>query len=507
MQVCPRKESNFHLRLRRPAFYPLNYRDDNATVAVVMPYPIKLPTDVQQVLTTLHTAGYEAYVVGGSLRDLLLEVEPKDWDVTTNALPEQIQAVFPKSLYLNTFGTVTVRSGELQIEVTTYRADGTYSDHRHPDRVQFGVTLKEDLARRDFTVNALAANDQTIIDEFSGRTDLTAGVIRAVGEATTRFQEDALRMLRAIRFAAQLRFQIEPTTYAAILSQRDLLKHVSAERIRDELIKMLQTEDPYRAFWYLHTTGLLELILPELEAGVGVTQNLHHIYTVFAHNMFAMQFCPSDDWRVRLAALLHDVGKPQVKQGQGKQSTFHQHEHVGAKITRQIMKRLAFANDDTNKVVHLVKHHMFYYNVGEITDAGVRRLIQRVGIENMNDLMAVRIADRMGSGVYKDKPAKLIELEKRIEYVQKDPISTSMLAIDGNDLMMMFNWKPGARIGVLLHRLLDEVMEDPKRNTGEYLTERAKVLGVDIDKMSESDARGIMKSYREALADLNAYKD
>ncbi len=468
---------------------------------------IQLPAEIRQVLGTLQQAGFEAYVVGGSLRDLLLGVEPKDWDITTNALPEQIQQVFPRSLYLNTFGTVTVRSGELQIEVTTYRADGTYSDHRHPDRVQFGVTLKEDLARRDFTVNALAANDQTIIDEFSGRTDLTAGVIRAVGNATTRFQEDALRMLRAIRFAAQLRFQIEPVTYQAIISQRDLLKHVSAERIRDELIKMLQTEDPFRAFWYMHATSLLALVIPELEAGVGVEQNLHHIYTIFGHNMFAMQFCPSDDWRVRLAALLHDVGKPQVKQGNGKQSTFHQHEHVGAKLTRQIMKRLAFANDDVNKVVHLVKHHMFYYNIGEITDAGVRRLVRRVGMEHMQDLMAVRIADRMGSGVYKDKPYKLLELEKRIEYVQKDPISTSMLAIDGNDLMQMFNWKPGARIGVLLHRLLDEVMDDPQRNTKENLTDRAKTLGTEIDQMSESQARGIMKSYREALADLNAYKD
>ncbi len=472
-----------------------------------MPYPIKLPTDVQQVLTQLQAAGYEAYVVGGCLRDLLLTTEPKDWDVTTNALPEQIQQVFKKSLYLNAFGTVTVKSGELNIEVTTYRADGTYSDHRHPDRVQFGVSLKEDLARRDFTVNALAANGTDLIDLFAGQADLEAGILRAVGNPETRFQEDALRMLRAIRFSAQLRFQIEPATYAAIISQRALLKYVSAERIRDEIIKMLKTEDPFKAFWLLHETGLLALILPELEAGVGVQQNLHHIYTVFGHNMFALQFCPSEDWRVLLAALLHDVGKPQVKAGTGKLATFHQHEHVGAKLTRQIMKRLAFANDDINKVVHLVKHHMFYYNIGEITDAGVRRLVRRVGIDHIQDLMAVRIADRMGSGVYKDKPYKLIELEKRIEYVQKDPISTSMLAYDGNAAMQQFGWKPGAKIGVLLHRLLDEVMDDPKRNTAEYLSERAKALAVAMEQMSEVEARGMMKSYREALADLNAFKD
>ena len=472
-----------------------------------MPYPIKLPDDVQQVLTTLHEAGFEAYVVGGCLRDLLLHNEPKDWDVTTNALPEQIQTVFAKSLYLNAFGTVTVRSGELEVEVTTYRADGAYSDHRHPDQVKFGVSLKEDLARRDFTVNALAYNGDQIIDECSGQPDLQQGIIRAAGDPSLRFQEDALRMMRAIRFASQLRFYIEPETFHAIQTQRALIKHVSAERIRDELVKMLQTEDALLAIWQLHVTGLLSLIIPELEEGVGVEQNLHHIYTVFAHNLFALQFCPSDDWRVRLAALLHDVGKPRVKQGEGTNSQVYQHEHIGAKLTRQIMRRLAFANDDTNKVVHLVKHHMFYYNIGEITDAGVRRLIQRVGIENIQDVMAVRIADRMGSGVYKDKPYKLIELEKRIEYVQKDPISTSMLAYDGNQAMRQFGWKPGAKIGVLLHRLLDEVMDDPKRNTAEYLTERAGVLAQELDTLSEADARAIMKTYRSALADINAYKD
>lgn len=472
-----------------------------------MPYPIKLPSDVQQVLAQLRQAGFEAYVVGGCLRDVMLQLEPKDWDVTTNALPNQIQQVFPKSLYLNAFGTVTVRSGQTEVEVTTYRADGAYSDHRHPDQVQFGVSLQEDLARRDFTVNALAYDGEQIIDEFHGQADVQKALIRAVGDPAQRFQEDALRMLRAIRFASQLRFKIEAQTFQAISTQRDLITHVSAERIRDELVKMLQTEDPLLAIWQLHVTGLLPLIIPELEEGVGVEQNLHHIYTVFAHNIFALQFCPSDDWRVRLAALLHDVGKPAVKQGTGKNSTFHQHEHIGAKLTRQIMKRLAFSNDDTNTVVHLVKHHMFYYNIGEITDAGVRRLIQRVGIENINDLMAVRIADRMGSGVYKDKPYKLIELEKRIEYVQKDPISTSMLVFDGNDAMQLFGWKPGARIGVLLHRLLDEVLEDPKRNTKEYLTDRAKALAVELDKSSEADARAIMKSYREALADINAYKN
>lgn len=472
-----------------------------------MTHPIKLPTEVQQALTLLKQAGYEAFVVGGCLRDVLLEREPKDWDVTTNALPDQIQKVFPKSLYLNTFGTVTVRVGERDLEVTTYRSDGQYSDNRHPDQVQFGVTLEDDLARRDFTVNALAYNGADIIDLYNGQADITAGIIRAVGNPAERFQEDALRMLRAIRFTAQLGFRIEDHTWQALVQHKNLLKQVSAERVRDEFVKLLSSDDPLRAIWLMHLSGILADVLPELAAGVGVQQNLHHIYTVFFHNVLAMQFCPSDDWQVRLASLLHDVGKPNVKAGTGKLATFYNHEHVGAKLTRQIMKRLAFSNDDINRVVHLVKHHMFYYNVGEITDAGVRRLIQRVGLDNINDLMAVRIADRMGSGVYKDKPVKLLELEKRIEYVLKDPISTSQLAIDGNVLMSEFGMTPGAKIGVVLHRLLDEVMDDPKKNTLEYLKTKAQDIITSMASMTEADARLVMKTYREALADINAYKD
>ncbi|EKD76138.1 MAG: hypothetical protein ACD_43C00214G0002 [uncultured bacterium] len=467
---------------------------------------IILPTDVQHVMQVLQAAGFEAFIVGGCLRDLLLQREPKDWDVTTNALPEQIQAVFPNTFYANIFGTVTVQQPTCAVEVTTYRADGAYSDFRHPDAVRFGISLKEDLARRDFTINALAFDGAAVIDLWQGQTHLQQSLIQAVGDATTRFREDALRMLRAIRFSSQLGFNIEAHTWTALQQQVALVQHVSAERIRDELIKLIASENPLKGIWLLHTSGLLQRIIPELEAGVGVAQNLHHIYTIFAHNVFALQFCPSDDWRVRLAALLHDVGKTQAKVGTGKFATFYQHEHIGAKQARAIMKRLAFSNDDIAKVTHLIRNHMFYYNIGEITDAAVRRLVRRVGIENMQDLMAVRIADRLGSGVYKDKPFKLQELERRIEYVQKDPISTSMLAIDGVDLMKQFHFKPGAKVGVFLHRLLDDVMDDPKRNTVEYLQQRAQELFPEIDKLSEAEARGIMKTYREALADVNAFK-
>ncbi len=471
-----------------------------------MDYTISIPQEIQQVLSKLQEKGFQAYIVGGCVRDIIMSKEPKDWDVTTNALPNEIQAVFQKSLYLNDFGTVTVKVKDVEVEVTTYRSDGKYSDGRHPDEVQFGVSLEEDLARRDFTVNALAYDGKEIIDKYEGLQDIENKIIKAVGNPAERFQEDALRMLRAIRFSSQLGFSIEEPTWQAICENKDLLKKVSAERIRDELVKMIQSDESFKAIWLLQTSGLLKLVLPELDACVGVAQNLHHIYSVFTHLAFSMQYCPSNDWRVRLASLLHDVAKPDVKEGEGKQATFYNHEYASAKMARKIMKRLACSKEDTKKVTHLIRNHMFYYNMGEITDAGVRRLLKRIGKEHMDDLMAVRIADRMGSGVQKDKPYKLIELEKRIAYVQKDPISTSMLAINGDILITEFNMSRGARIGVLLHRLLDEVIEDPKKNTKDYLKQRTTELLPDIQKMSEEEARGIMKTYRDTLADINSFK-
>lgn len=467
---------------------------------------IILPLSIQHALTALQEAGYEAFVVGGCVRDALLQREPKDWDITTNALPEQIQKLFPHSLYLNAFGTVTVRVENNDIEITTYRSDGQYSDFRHPDKVEFGVSLVQDVQRRDFTINALAYDGKHIMDYVEGQADIQARLVRAVGDPVQRFQEDALRMMRAIRFSSQLGFSIESATWQAITAQVKLIQHVSAERQRDELIKMLETDDSFKAIWQLHTSGLLAYILPELEACVGVTQNLHHIYTVFFHNVIAMQFCPSDDWRVRLAALLHDVGKPAVKQGEGRLSTFYQHEHVGAKMTRQIMRRLAFPKKDIDTVSHLVRHHMFYYNVGEITDAGVRRLLQRVGLEHINDLMAVRIADRMGSGVYKEKPFKLQELEKRIAHVQQDPISTSRLVIDGIVIMEKFNLPPGPKVGVVLHRLLEDVLDNPDRNNVEYLEKQAAGYAEELRSMTDKDARALMAQYRAVLSDMNAFK-
>lgn len=440
-----------------------------------------LPPFVQIALKQLHDVGFEAFVVGGSVRDLVLGREPKDFDVTTNATPEQIQATFTDTLYNNAFGTVVVRviddAGERhEVEVTPYRAEAEYSDQRHPDKVEFGVSLEEDLKRRDFTINAMAYNGEKIVDLFEGQNDCTQKVIKTVGDAEERFNEDALRMIRAARFAAQLSFQIEDATFKAMKKLAGNIKNVSWERIRDELMKIMDAEDPYRGVWLLHTSGLLQYIIPELEEGVGVGQNKHHIYTVFMHNIQSMQYCPTEDPLVRFAALLHDVGKPRTKEGDGPNSSFHQHEHVGGRMAQKIMQRLKFSKKDVERVSHLVAQHMFYYNTDEITDAGVRRLVKRIGRENLDDLMAIRIGDRMGSGCQKEKPFKLVELERRIRQVEKDPMDTTMLKIDGTDIMQLTGLKPGREVGVILKVLLEDVLEDPSLNTEEYLTKRAKEL-------------------------------
>lgn len=441
---------------------------------------IQLPQFVETCLATLKNAGYEAYVVGGSVRDLVISREPKDYDVTTNATPDQIQKTFPDTLYNNDFGTVAVRITEgeerYEIEVTPYRAESDYTDGRHPDAVEFGVSLEEDLKRRDFTINAMAYNGQEIIDPFGGQEDCAKKIIRTVGDARERFSEDALRLMRAPRFAAQLSFNLEDGTRQAIEELATTITQVSWERIRDELMKTVGSDNSYRGIWLMHETGLLQEIIPELSEGVGVGQNKHHIYSVFMHNLLSLQYCPSDDPLVRLAALLHDVGKPRTKEGDGPNCTFYNHDHVGAQMTRTIMQRLKFSKSDITRVTHLVDLHMFYYSQDEISDAGVRRLVKRIGRQNIDDFMDVRVADRMGSGCQKEKPFKLIELERRIREVEKDPMDTTMLKIDGHDVMQITGMRPGREVGVLMNKLLDDILEDPSLNTVEYLTKRTKEL-------------------------------
>ncbi len=486
----------------------------------------KIPEEVKKVAETLTRAGYEAYLVGGCVRDLLLGRVPKDWDITTNAKPDEIQTLFPESVYENNFGTVGVKTESTEpalqiIEITTYRLEGKYTDKRHPDEIKFAKTLEEDLSRRDFTVNAMALSlasdkgqgnsdkvvlrraqdiivpersrgatlDGLIVDPFGGQTDLKNKTIRAVGNASERFTEDALRLLRAIRFAAQLSFKIEDKTEEAMKKNAALLEMISKERIRDEFSKLIMTDGAGAGIRELQSLGLLKYIIPELEEGLDMAQNLHHIYTVFEHNVRALEYTVTKNYPfdVRLASLLHDVGKSRTKGGTGKYATFYNHEVVGARMTLKILDRLRFSKETIEYVTHLVRHHLFYYNVGEVSEAGVRRFLARVGPENIDDLLKVREADRIGSGVPKAFPYKLRHLLFMIEKVKRDPISPKALKINGDDLMKDLSLAPGPRIGGILGALLEEVLDDPKKNTREALLTRAK----ELVKLSDAELKAL----------------
>jgi len=458
-----------------------------------------IPEYIHKIIKALKASKYEAYIVGGSVRDILMKKEPKDWDITTNARPEQILKVFKDAKYENVFGTVLLplrqaakdaAKGEVidVVEITTYRSEQGYSDRRHPDTIRFEDKLDKDLERRDFTVNALAYDPdakEPVVDLFGGQKDIKAKIIRAVGEPTDRFKEDALRMMRAIRFCAQLNFILEPKTERAIPKLAGSLKFVSQERIRDELIKILASDQPSEGVIKLHETKLLQYIMPELESGVAVSQDRHHIYPVFKHNVLSLKHCPSSDWRVRLAALLHDIAKPKTKKIIGGLATFYNHEYLGAKMADRIMTRLKFSNEDRLRVVNLVKNHMFYYNVGEVTAASVRRLIVKVGRENLKDLIALRVADRLGSGTPKAMPYKLRHLQYMLEKVQNDPVSVKMLKINGHDLMADLKIPAGPKIGMILDVLLGEVLEEPERNTAVWLKKRA----AELNKMELEELR------------------
>ncbi len=451
--------------------------------AVRMPQlaKIEIPPDVTWITSQLRQAGYEAYVVGGCVRDVLLGRTPKDWDVATNAIPSQIQQVFPRSLYENRFGTVGVHRGGQTYEVTTYRTEGGYSDARHPDEVAFVASLREDLARRDFTINAMAlepapaGQPPAIIDPFGGQTDLAARLVKAVGDPAERLAEDALRLLRAVRFAVELGFTVEPTTFNAVNSHAGNLERVSAERIRDEFMKILASPDPYRGLGLLIETKLLDVFLPELLDGHNFDQPKHHRYPVLEHNLRSLKHLPSEDPLLRLAALLHDVGKPKSARGSGINRTFHGHEVIGARMVRQIMRRLKFSKADTERVTNLVRHHMFLFQF-ESTDKSIRRIVRRVGPENVDDLIALRVGDRLGSGCKIGYTKKLEQFKERSLEVQKDPIDTRLLAIDGSDIMRQLDISPGPVVGKILNQLLEDVLDDPARNTVEYLSRRAREI-------------------------------
>ncbi len=464
---------------------------------------LDIPKEVTDIAARLAGAGYLSYLVGGPVRDLLLGNTPKDWDIATNAKPDEIQNLFPDSVYENQFGTVGVKTRSdnpslAVIEITTFREEGGYSDFRHPDSVKFANTIEEDLSRRDFTVNAMALDAKGgVIDPYSGEADLKKKLIRAVGDPDTRFREDALRLMRAVRFSSELGFEIENVTAEAIKKNSKLLAEIAAERIRDELTKLIMSpgHGPKEGIEKLEELGLLRYVLPELEEGINIGQNKHHIYTVWEHNLLALDYAAREDtsFEVRMASLLHDVGKPRVKAGDGPDSTFYGHEVVGAKMARVMLTRLHFSNKVVDYVAHLVRQHLFYYNVGEVSAAGVRRFLNRVGPETIDDLMKVREADRIGSGVPKAVPYKLRHLKFMIEKVKTDPISPKMLAVNGSDIMSLLKTAPGPRVGYVLAILLEEVLEDPAKNLREDLETRVK----ELDKLTDGELAGLAEKAKE----------
>ncbi len=470
---------------------------------------MNIPAEVKSIIDKISEAGYEAYIVGGCVRDLLMGKTPKDWDVTTNAKPEEIQKLFPDSFYENEFGTVGVKTESEDeslkvIEVTTYRTETGYSDKRHPDDVKFAMTLDEDLKRRDFTMNAIAlkidATRYTLHDPFDGQKDIERRLIRAVGDPEERFSEDALRMMRAIRFSSTLGFKIEDKTLEEIKAHAHHIKHISAERVRDELLKLIGGDHAQQAIELMRETGLLEDILPELLEGVGVEQNLHHIYTVWEHNLRALGYTAEKNYslEIRLAALLHDVGKPKSKRGEGRNGTFYGHEVIGARMTARLLERLKFPREMADKITKLVRYHMFYYLPDQVTESSVRRLVANIGRENVEDLLKVREADRIGSGTPKAIPYKLRHLKFMIDKVARDPISPKMLKVNGNDIMKLLAIPPGPKVGMIMNALMEEVLEDPAKNTKEYL----EAQSLKLKALSEEDLKKLSQQGKEKSKEL-----
>lgn len=440
-----------------------------------------IPEDVTSIYKKIQDQGFEVYFIGGCIRDLVMGIPVKDWDLTTNALPENIQEIFPDSFYDNSFGTVGVpledESGV--VEITTYRTEGSYENHRKPSSVSWGESLDEDVKRRDFTVNTLALKwtekSQEIIDLENGLEDIEKKQIKAVGNADERFKEDALRMLRAIRFTSQLGFNIEDETKNAISKNKELILKISGERIRDELLKILKTERAYEGIMLMDELGILNLILPELSKGKGVSQlrpGRHHKDDVFTHNVLSLKYCPSENPLVKFSALLHDVGKPDVAStDKNGYVIFYNHEVVGARIAKDICDRLHFSKKDREKIYTLIRWHMFTIDE-HITDSAVRRFIRRVGVENVADMMDLRIGDRLGGGTQLAESWRLKKFKERLSEQLNPPFSINDLAIDGNDIMRELNIPPGREIGNILQTLFEEVDEDLTKNDRDYLLKR-----------------------------------
>ncbi|HEY0907763.1 MAG TPA: HD domain-containing protein [Candidatus Paceibacterota bacterium] len=484
-----------------------------------------VPVEVSQVTKTLENKGFKAYLVGGCVRDLIIGREPKDWDVTTDATPEQIIAVFPHTFYENSYGTVGVVNDLATderlktVEVTPFRLESAYTDKRRPDAVSFSKNIEDDLKRRDFTINALALKLEderegsftgNMIDLFNGQTDIKDGLIRTVGDAHERLSEDALRIMRAIRIAAELGFAIEKGTLEALKTHAPLLAHIAKERVRDEFVRILMSDTPMNALMMCRELGIVPFIARELEESYGVEQNQAHSYDVWEHLLRTLQHSADKKYplEIRLAALFHDIGKPATRRfsRETNQFTFYGHEVVGARMTEKILRNLNFPTKTVENVVKLVRWHMFFSDTEQITLSAVRRMVANVGKEHIWNLMNVRICDRIGTGRPKENPYRLRKYKAMIEEALRDPISVGMLKIDGKKIMEVSKMPPNPKIGLILNALLEEVLENPKLNTAEYLEgqtlELMKLPDEDLKKRAAVGKDKKMKAEEDEIAKI-----
>ncbi|MBQ5646796.1 MAG: HD domain-containing protein [Treponema sp.] len=455
---------------------------------------MKIPVILQKMNNIFEKNGFKAYLVGGAVRDMFMNKEASDWDVATDATPEQVISAFKKVIPTGiAHGTVTVHFMGEEIEVTTFRIEQGYSDGRHPDKVSYASDIEEDLSRRDFTMNAIAVSlkDGSIVDPFDGKTDIKNKVIRSVGNPLERFNEDGLRPIRAIRFASQLGFEIETNTLQAISNEKVLQKTstISIERFRDELVKLLKSPKPSVGLKLLESTNIMKLFLPELLEGRNCIQNDvrgYHVFDVLDHNFYSCDGAPVHKVNVRLAALLHDIGKPASKvvrvTDEGEIYNFFSHEKYSETIARKLLTKLRFSNNEINNVCHLIENHMFHYEESW-SDAAIRRFVVRVKPENIEDLIDLRLADMYGKYnmpiQIKESNAcdLLIQLQDRIKKIQEENSAFTLksLAVSGKDLMEI-GIPSGKLIGKILDSLLETVLDDPKQNSKDVLLNIAKNL-------------------------------
>lgn len=464
---------------------------------------IKLPNEVKGILDKFKKMNFQIYIVGGAVRDLLMGKVAKDWDFTTDAKPEEILKVIPEGFYDNKFGTVgiptknTSKVGSVPkdalsfevkgsvYEITTMRKEGVYKDHRHPVEVSWTNKIEEDLARRDFTINAMALSpDGKLVDPYKGADDIKDKIVKAVGESSKRFREDALRLIRAIRFATQLEFEIDPSTLQAIHQNAELIKEIAWERIRDELFKILESSSPYIGIIKLREVGILQIILSELEACFGIQQEgpKHtRVYDIGEHSLLTLKECTSSDPLTRFASLLHDVGKvPTVATSPDGNVTFYGHDVAGGKIVLQLSKRFNLSKKQTDKLYRLVRWHMFTLDENQ-TDSAIRRFIKNIGRENIEDMMALRIGDRLGGGTQNAISWRMEKFKERIKQVLQKPFSIADLKINGLDVMKTLKIKPGPKVGEILQKLFEEVLEDSSKNNREHLINRIKLFNKKTD--------------------------